>query len=100
MLKLSTILKLRDHINTQKQLLQELTDTYLECIDDDLWTVDLPCKPSLTNDILCDDFRITFTTDTKLTDKYIKRFCEDFGLKLTSYTEKDYNYTYFFEVQS
>jgi len=93
-IKLQTILSLKENIEYQKQILQQLSQDYLDLIDDDLWTIDLESYPSFNEDLTC----VSFNAEKKLTDKYIKRFCEDFGLKLKEEHKTDYGYCYNFEV--
>lgn len=95
MLKLQTLLELQENINQETLLLERLKQDYLDLIDDDLWTVDLEAKPSYTNDDM-----ITFITERKLKNKYINRFCSDFGLTLVSEKEKsDKTYSYIFQAE-
>lgn len=99
MLKLQTIIELRDNINKQVRLLSTLSEDYLDMIDDDLWTIDLESRPSFTDQVLqSDKLMVTFNAEKKLTEKYLKRFCDDFGLKLNKMVESSYGYEYFFEV--
>lgn len=100
MLKLKTILELRETINEQVILLNTLMEDYLDLIDDDLYTIDLKDKPSFTDEFYYEKLMVDFTVMKKpLTDKYLQRFMKDFGLQLVSLEEKDNCYNYLFEVQ-
>lgn len=100
MLKLQTILDLRDNINDQVRLLQTLCDDYLALVDDDLFTVDMTAEPRFTDEVWCGGFYLTFTTTHQLKQKYLVRFCDDFGLTLKS-EEKTRNneYIYLFKCK-
>lgn len=92
-MKLRLILEFRDRICGLQVLLDRLEDDFLQLIDDDLWTVDLEAKPVFT-----DDYEVKFVSDVVLTDKYVRRFCDDFGLRLKVFEELDNGYLYLFEV--
>ena len=95
-MKLTTILKLNDELNNLNELLRVIEEDYLKMIDDDLWTIDLPTIPMFVN-----GYDIKVETKTKLTRKYLIRFCEDFGLSLKDYidNQSENKYVYVFEKQ-
>ncbi len=101
MIKLQTILSLRDNINTQINILRRLTEDYLDLVDDDLFTVDMTAEPRFTDEILYGkEMMLTFTTTHQLKQKYMLRFCDDFGLTLHKETQnKDNTYTYLFKCK-
>ena len=70
-----------------------LEEDFLDSLDDDLWTIDLGCRPYFT-----DDFDVEFVSETSLTNKYIARFSEDFGLKLKDYQKTFDGHRYLFTV--
>lgn len=93
-MKLETILKLREEIDNLYETLEVMELDYLRLLDDDLWTIDLASKPCFTR-----DYDIRFTTEVRLTKKYVIRFCEDYGLSLKEYRETDNGYDYLFELE-
>lgn len=94
-MKLETILKLREEIDKMYELLEVMELDYLQLLDDDLWTIDMASKPCFTR-----DYDIRFTTEVRLTKKYVIRFCEDYGLCLKDYRETDTGYDYLFELEN
>lgn len=95
MLKLRTILDLQETIYNQNILLNTLIEDYLQLIDDDLFTVDFTAEPSFVSDM-----KLTFTTSHQLKQKYLLRFCDDFGLTLISEEKtNDTHYTYLFKCK-
>lgn len=82
-MRLETLLFLRDKIEELKELQNVLTEDYLTELDNDLWTIDLPYKPELT-----EEYDIKIVTQTPLTKKYLIRFCEDYGLSLKYFEDK------------
>ena len=101
MLKLKTIIDLRENIRNQIVLLERLSDDYLQLIDDDLYDVDMTAVPSFTTDnvLTGGELMITFTTQRQLKQKYMLRFCDDFGLTFISQTQGDNHYTYTFKCK-
>ena len=95
-MKLSTILQLNEEINNLNELLKVIEEDYLKRIDDDLWTIDLSTVP-----MFVEGYDIKIETKTKLTRKYLIRFCEDFGLSLKDYIDNpnENKYVYVFEKQ-
>ena len=93
-MKLETILQLREELDKLYDLLERMELDYLKLLDDDLWTIDLASKPCFTR-----DYDVRFTTEVRLTKKYVIRFCEDYGLSLKDYRETDNGYDYLFELE-
>lgn len=95
-MKLETILYLNKQICELNDLLEILKKDYLKQIDDDLWTIDLESYPIFIN-----GYDIKIESKSKLTKKYLIRFCEDFGLSLKKFEDNtnENKYTYVFEEQ-
>ena len=101
MLKLKEILDLRDNINNEISILETLSETYLDLIDDDLFSVDLEARPFFVGELLTDELiLIGFCAERQLRQKHILRFCDDFGLELVSEEKKENNYwDYLFKMK-
>ena len=93
-MKLKTIMDLRTKVDEINEIIEIMELDYLHLLDDDLWTIDLETKPYFTR-----EYDVTFTTEVRLTKKYVIRFCEDYGLSLKDYKETEKGYTYIFEVE-
>ena len=95
-LKLEDILNLKSKIRELEDLIPVFERDYLRQLDDDLWTIDLPSEPYFT-----EDYDVVISTETKLTKKFLVRFCEDYGLSLKSFEDKpeENRYVYIFEKQ-
>lgn len=95
-MKLETILYLNEEISKLNELLEILKKDYLKQIDDDLWTIDLETYPVFIN-----GYDIKIESKSKLTKKYIIRFCEDFGVSLKKFEDnnEENKYIYVFEKQ-
>ena len=97
MLKLKTLLDLRDTINTNIKVLETLTEDYLNLVDDDLFTVDMSAEPSFVGELFCGELMLSFTTRYELKQKYLLRFCDDFGLVMYDVVKTDNGYEYLFK---
>lgn len=93
-MKLETLINLKTEIDKLYEILEIMELDYLKLLDDDLWTIELASKPCFTR-----DYDIRFTTEVRLTKKYVIRFCEDYGLSLKEYHETDNGYDYIFELE-
>lgn len=94
MLKLQTILELQKTINELNSLADTLVTDFLQLVDDDLFTVDFTAEPFFTEDMV-----LSFTTRKQLKQKYLTRFCNDFGLTLVSEKKEDNCFIYTFKCE-
>lgn len=95
-MKLEDILNLKNQVNILEDLVEVFEKDFLRQLDDDLWTIDLPSEPCFTK-----EYNILISTKTKLTKKYLIRFCEDYGLSLKNFEDnpEKNEYVYIFEKQ-